>query len=46
MVGNSCSADRHTSRNTAPSGGSSMTFNSLFWAGSRVLSPSRRIYTL
>ena len=42
MVGSSCSADWHTSRNTAPSGGSSMSFKSLFWAAGRVFSPKKR----
>ena len=46
MVGSSCSPDSHTSTNTVLAGGSSMSFSSLFWAGSRVLLPKNNRYTL
>ena len=46
MVGSSCSAEAHTRMNTPWGGGSSMSFNSLFWAGSKVRVPISRMYTL
>ena len=46
MVGSSCSAERHSSRNTPWAGGSSMSLSSLFWAGSRGFVPICRMYTL